>query len=232
MREVFTLALEDLLPDPAEVLAARGLPDEARYRELVEAARSETGALAEPRGVREELTREEFAEVYRGDGDNDTETPLDEIVPRADQLALFAVTLGGEVSETVSARFGNRDLAAGWMLDAVASLAADAAAHRAAVNFSAYCRREGAPSLAVLPYSPGYCGWAVSGQRRLFAKLRPEEVGITLGPSCVMQPLKSVSGVLVAGPPEVHDFDNEFDFCSSCSTRECEERIARLGRNA
>ena len=229
MREVLTLALEDLLPDPAEVLAVRGLPDEARYRELAEVAGSEIETLAEPRGVREELSKEEFADVFRGDGDNDPDTPLDEILPRADRLALFAVTLGGAVSDAVSARFGERDLAAGWMLDAVASLAADAAAHRAAVDFAANCRGEGGIEPAVLPYSPGYCGWAVSGQRRLFAKLRPEEVGITLGPSCVMQPLKSVSGVLVAGPPEAHDFDNDFDFCSSCSTRECEERIARLG---
>jgi len=232
VREVLDLVLEDLLPGPAEVLAARGLPDEARYRELVEAAGAEIETLAEPRGVREELTKEEFADVYRGDGDNDPETPLGEILPRADRLALFAVTLGGAVSDAVSARFRERDLAAGWMLDAVASLAADAAAHRAAVDFTAHCRGEGGTAPAVLPYSPGYCGWAVSGQRRLFAKLRPEEVGITLSPSCVMQPLKSVSGVLVAGPPEAHDFANDFDFCSSCSTRECEERIARLGRKA
>ncbi|MFV2073523.1 MAG: hypothetical protein ACC742_12830 [Thermoanaerobaculales bacterium] len=228
MREVLTPALEDLLPEPGEVLAARGLPDEARFHELVEVARAEIEALSEPRGVREELTTEEFTRVYRGDGDNDPATPLDSIAPAADRLALFAVTLGEKVSETVSAHFEERDLAAGWMLDAVASLAADAAAHRAAVDFSTHCRRKGAPAPAVLPYSPGYCGWAVSGQRRLFAKLRPEEVGITLGPSCVMRPLKSVSGVLVAGSPEAHDFDNDFDFCGSCSTRECEERIGRL----
>ena len=74
---------------------------------------------------------------------------------------------------------------------------------------------------AVLAYSPGHRGWHVSGQRALFAALSPEEIGITLNSSCLMQPLKSVSGVLVAGHPDVHDFDDDFPFCSECSTRDC-----------
>ncbi len=228
MRGVLEIPIEDLLPAAAGLLAARGLPIEERYLELAERARAEIRGLAEPRGVREDLSREEFAEVYRGEGDNDPHTPLDEILPRAGRLALFAVTLGPAVSAAVTSRFGDRDLAVGWMLDAVASLAADTAADAMASDFAAQCGH-GDEAPAVLPYSPGYCGWAVSGQRRLFARLRPEEVGITLRASCVMQPLKSVSGVLVAGPAEAHFFDDEFDCCASCTTRECEVRIARLG---
>ena len=79
----------------------------------------------------------------------------------------------------------------------------------------------------MLPYSPGYCGWHVSGQGRLFGALCPEEIGIRLNASFLMQPLKSVSGVLVAGAPEIHDFDDDFDFCAECTTRECRVRIAR-----
>jgi hypothetical protein len=228
VRKVLKFAIEGLLPTPSGLLSARGLPAEERFLELAERARTEIRTLAQPRGVREELGREEFAEVYRGEADNDPHTPLDEVVPRADRLALFAVTLGPAVSEAVTTRFADRDLALGWMLDAAASLAADAAADMFAEDFAAACRR-GDEELAVLPYSPGYCGWAVSGQRRLFARLRPEEVGITLGTSCVMEPLKSVSGVLVAGPVEAHLFDNEFDCCASCTTRECEARVAQLG---
>lgn len=228
MRRVLDLRLEELLPTPSDLLASRGLPVEDRFLELAERARSEIRALGEPCGVRAELTREEFAQVYPGEGDNDLNIPLDEIVARADRLALFAVTLGPAVSDAVTTRFSDRDLAAGWMLDAAASLAADTAADVMAADFAAACRRENEKPV-VLPYSPGYCGWAVSGQRRLFARLQPDEVGITLNASCVMQPLKSVSGVLVAGPVEAHLFDNDFDCCASCTTRECEARIARLG---
>jgi hypothetical protein len=228
VRRVLDLRLEELLPTPSGLLASRGLPAEDRFLELAERARSEIRSLGEPYGVREELTMEEFAQVYPGEGDNDLNTPLDEIVARADRLALFAVTLGPAVSKAVTARFSDRDLAAGWMLDATASLAADTAADVMAADFAAACRH-GNEKPVVLPYSPGYCGWAVSGQRRLFARLQPDEVGITLNASCVMQPLKSVSGVLVAGPLEAHLFDSDFDCCASCTTRECEARIARLG---
>lgn len=227
MRKALDLPLEDLLPEAGALLSSRGLPNEGRYLELAEHARSEIRSLAEARGVYEELTRQEFAEVYRGEGGNEPRTPLDIVVPRAERLALFAVTLGSAISDAVSTRFMKRDLAEGWMLDALASLAADGAADYVAALFAAECRCDGVEP-TVLPYSPGYCGWALSGQRRLFARLRPEEVGVTLGKSCVMQPLKSVSGVLVAGPAEVHDFYNDFDFCSSCSTRECEARIAQV----
>jgi hypothetical protein len=77
----------------------------------------------------------------------------------------------------------------------------------------------------VLPYSPGYCGWHVSGQAKLFEVLRPQRIGISLNASHLMVPLKSVSGVLVAAEPEVHDFDIDFEFCSDCADQECRGRI-------
>ncbi|MCK5274191.1 MAG: hypothetical protein KAR37_06065, partial [Alphaproteobacteria bacterium] len=75
---------------------------------------------------------------------------------------------------------------------------------------------------------PGYCGWHVTGQRRLFDRLGADRIGVTLNSSCLMQPLKSVSGVLVIGPPSIHEFDNDFDFCALCSTYQCRSRIGSL----
>ncbi len=81
---------------------------------------------------------------------------------------------------------------------------------------------------AVLPYSPGYCGWDLSGQRQLFAQLQPDAIGISLNDSCLMQPMKSVSGVFVAGEGEIHEFVNEYDFCSLCTTMACRRRLKSL----
>ena len=81
---------------------------------------------------------------------------------------------------------------------------------------------------AVLRYSPGYCGWHVSGQGKLFDYLRPERIGLSLRTSFLMEPLKSVSGVLVAGPKEIHEFSASYDFCSRCDTRGCRQRIRTL----
>ena len=85
-----------------------------------------------------------------------------------------------------------------------------------------------APGTAVLPYSPGYCGWNVTGQRALFAQLEPGELGLTLNESCLMYPVKSVSGVLVLAPIGAHGFSPAFPCCSTCTTLDCQERAAAL----
>jgi len=116
------------------------------------------------------------------------------------------------------------------MLDAVASERADHAAQRLAEDYRAGLveRGETDTETAVLPYSPGYCGWHITGQIRLFDYLVPQKIGMTLNASCLMQPLKSVSGVLVAGAASIHSFDNDFEFCDDCATQDCRARIASV----
>jgi hypothetical protein len=80
----------------------------------------------------------------------------------------------------------------------------------------------------VRAYSPGYCGWHISGQRALFDRLRPERIGISLNESFLMTPLKSVSGVLIAGPVDSHMFVANFSYCVDCRERSCTERLERL----
>jgi hypothetical protein len=114
------------------------------------------------------------------------------------------------------------------MLDSAASAAADRlttllGSHVAATTDDA--RDDEGRTLA---YSPGYCGWHVSGQRALFAFLGPEEIGVTIRGSGLMEPLKSVSGVLVTGPRKIHRFAPGFPFCADCREKPCRERIAAL----
>jgi hypothetical protein len=194
----------------------------ARTGALVESATDEFERLAEPRGLVDTVSAEEFAVIYAGEGRNDQETPLEQIYPRADSLALFAATLGEQVSTRIAALFAAGDMAHGFVLDAVASVSADLLSDRLAGRFRERVSGEGT---AVLGYSPGYCGWHISAQRKLFERLGPEEIGIRLNDSCLMQPLKSVSGVLVAGAGPIHRFRPEFSCCSECITRQCLPRM-------
>lgn len=227
MRERVGWTAVESTPPRAEALRSQGLPEghepSARIAALVESALAEYVAAAEPRGLVEEISREEFAEVYRGEGRNAPATPLEVIAPRAERLALFVATVGEPVTRRIREHFVAQDPAAGAMLDSVASAAADGLAERLAERFAA-----GAAGSRALAYSPGYCGWHVSGQRRLFARLRPEEVGVTLNASCLMTPLKSVSGVLVRGPREIHRFAADYPFCDDCAERACRARIAAV----
>ena len=230
MREVVRLEPAAVLPAAAGVLRAQGVPAGAALsgavQELLDAALSTVPELAAPVAVLEEVSTEAFTAIYRGEGRNANATPLDEIVPRASRLWLFAGTVGERLSATITSRFAGGDPAAAVMLDAAASEAAELLVGHLERELAA--RASGRSRTAVLAYSPGYCGWHVSGQRALFAALAPSEIGITLNESCLMAPLKSVSGLLVAGHPDVHEFDDDFPFCGECTTRDCRLRIARV----
>jgi hypothetical protein len=172
------------------------------------------------------VSRDEFAAIYDRAGRNDAATPMRDILPRAGAEALFAATLGPAVDESIRACFREGDAATGCMLDVYASGAADRLADLIAGRFREdVAQRPAAAPVVVLPYSPGYCGWDVTGQTALFARLQPEEIGVRLNANCLMQPIKSVSGVLIAGPLDTHRFRPKYPCCAPCGTHECRRRI-------
>jgi len=187
----------------------------------------------QPAGMMSEVSKGEFELIFRGEGRNEEENPLAQIFPQADHLALFALTMGGPVSMKIEQLFKDNNFALGSILDAVASLAADKAVevyeagYRAAISN----RSPAAPESYVLSYSPGYCGWHISGQKKLFQRLRPEAIGISLNPSFLMSPLKSVTGVLVGGRREIHIFKSDYPFCKICKTYSCRERMKSLSHS-
>lgn len=172
----------------------------------------------EPKGKIEEISISEFAQIFQGDGENDENAPVQHIFPLAEYMALFAFTLGRNISDTITELFSNKDFALAYMLDSIASASADKASSIAERRINV----DG--SSKTLLYSPGYCGWNLSGQKQLFIKLEPESIGISLSNHFLMNPLKSISGVLIAGKKEIHDFDNDFTFCAQCKTFSCIDR--------
>jgi hypothetical protein len=200
-----------------------------RLDRLLDRAQGLFDECAKPGAVFQSVSRDEFAEIYAGDGMNEPATPLGEILPRAESLATFAATLGRRIDEEIRQLFDGGDPALGYLLDVIAGLAAEQLAELTAERFLRVIRCR--PEVRALPYSPGYCGWHVSGQRALFEHVRPVELGIGLTESCLMDPVKSVSGVLVAGPADIHKFIPAYGFCSTCETKTCRARIAAvLGR--
>jgi len=216
------------------VLRRQGVPENHQVSKqvegLVEKAISLYESLARPKGIVAQISLSGFAEVFDGEGRNDLPAPLQGIMKKADGLALFAATVGDPVSAKIQELFQENDPATACMLDGIASDRAETAATLLAEAYLDSLLQEGAvdSEARALPYSPGYCGWHITGQKRLFASLKPEEIGISLNASCLMSPIKSVSGVLVAGRPEIHDFENDFDFCLDCADWDCRARIASL----
>ena len=221
-------------PHQDVVLRTQGVPDGHRVSDLVKSLVEKAvflyESLTEPQGIIAEISLSDFQEVFDGEGQNDLPAPLPDIVKKSEGLALFAATLGDPVSAKIQELFKENDPATACMLDGIASQRAETAATLLADAFLDSLLEKGKveSESRALAYSPGYCGWHITGQRKLFAFLEPEQIGISLNSSCLMSPIKSVSGVLVVGHPEIHDFENEFDFCFDCATWECRSRIASL----
>lgn len=213
---------------------SQGIPPGASVNQQVDRLYSQASALladtAAPAGVLCEISKSDFAVVYHGEGRNEADTPVGDIFDRADRLALFTVTLGAATGEEIGRRFEANDFALACMLDSAASVAADRIAdlveqrYRDSLIHGDWQTASG----GVLRYSPGYCGWHISGQKKLFDFLRPEQIGVTLRDSFLMEPLKSVSGVIVAGPREIHNFPITYGFCRHCETRSCRQRLRAL----
>lgn len=74
------------------------------------------------------------------------------------------------------------------------------------------------------PYSPGYCGWDIKEQEKLFAMFPDEPCGVTLSESFLMSPVKSVSGFFGLG-------DESFKrpkHCDLCNNLNCFKRRATI----
>jgi len=226
MRTLLRFDPERVRPDPAAVwqLLGPGSGRAQRHRALLSEAERILMELAAPAGLYQEITGTAFAEVFHGEGRNHPDAALARIFPLAEHLALFAATLGPAVSKKIQELFAAGDFVLGAVLDAAASAAADLAAARVEESFGGMLRAGGpvgAPTRLVRRYSPGYCGWDLTGQRRLFDALQPGEIGLALGESCLMEPLKSVSGVLLGGPPEIHRVERGFPYCGGCRSPQC-----------
>jgi hypothetical protein len=232
--EILTFSTDETRPDRAAVFENQGIPAGASVTRdveaLYEAALRLLGELATPRGIVAPISKPEFEVVYRGEGRNEPRTPVGDIFGRADELALFAVTLGERVGVEITKCFRSNELALGAMLDAAASAAADKLAELVETRFrqSLSAGGQAGSDTGVLRYSPGYCGWDISGQKKLFEFVHPERIGIALRESFLMEPLKSVSGVIIAGPKEIHEFEMSYPSCDRCETRGCRERIRAL----
>jgi hypothetical protein len=234
MTGVVSFSASDVHPDREIALEYQGIPPgravPPHIEQLYDAALGLLLKAVEPVAVVSEISKDDFAVVFEGEGNNAPSTPVGDVFPLASNLFLFAVTLGEQVSDVVRRCFETNEFAAGSMVDAAASVAADTAADVIERRIAEELRADGGATAytGVLRYSPGYCGWHVSGQQKLFDYLGPGKIGVTLGASYLMQPLKSVSGVVIAAPKKVHSFAPSYDFCRQCETRSCRERIRAL----
>jgi hypothetical protein len=230
-RKIFSIPIEEVLPPVAAVLEGQGIPRWKQAngitlqlaRDAVELYREK----ARPVGAGVEIAKDAFKPVFEGEGRNEPDSPVGPIFQASENLALFAVTIGQEICSEIRRLFRTNDFALGSMLDSAASEGTELTARAVEKLYLRHLKDFGfqIKGTGVLRFSPGYCGWHISAQKKLFDALHPSEIGITLNESHLMQPLKSISGVIISGEKNIFYFDDTFSFCRDCAEHSCRERI-------
>ncbi|MFV0378777.1 MAG: vitamin B12 dependent-methionine synthase activation domain-containing protein [Mangrovibacterium sp.] len=128
----------------------------------------------------------------------------------ADKLAFFVCTAGKTISEKSSNLMKGEDVVLGYMYDIAGSAIAEAVGDRIQETIARQVALSG--SKITNRYSPGYCYWSVADQPKLFSFFGDKPSGVSLTESCLMSPVKSISGVIGIGK-EVFYRDYQCDLC-------------------
>jgi len=136
-------------------------------------------------------------------------------IKRSGSAVLFLCTAGEEIGIRSRHAMKERDLLKGYVYDVVGSEIVEAATDLMQNELSAAVAAEG---LRITNrYSPGYCGWSVSEQHKLFSLMPYNYCGIRLTESALMDPVKSVSGIIGIGK----DVKLNPYTCRMCDMQDC-----------
>lgn len=136
--------------------------------------------------------------ILLGDGRLATGGVITPYMSDAESFVIFVATAGVEYNHLLHTIRDSGDIVDEFIADAIGSEIAEAAGRALSEELSQCAEADG--EYISNSYSPGYCGWHVSDQRSLFALLPEHPCGITLSESSLMNPIKSISGVIAKGP--------------------------------
>jgi hypothetical protein len=142
-------------------------------------------------------------------------------IKKSDFIAVFLCTAGKEIGIRSRAAMKEGDLLTGYIYDVIGSEIADAAADLMQESLKEAMASEGRK--ITNRYSPGYCGWDVAEQHKLFQLMPDNYCGIKLNTSALMDPEKSISGFIGIGE---HVRYNQYT-CGLCDMKDCIYRKVR-----
>lgn len=134
---------------------------------------------------------------------------------KSDSVAVFLSTAGKELGIRTRRAMSEGDPLTGYIYDIIGSIVVDAAADRMQAELEKTVINDGRK--ITNRYSPGYCGWDVSQQHKLFRLVPDNFCGIRITESALMDPIKSISGIIGIGKSVKY---NHYT-CSLCDMKEC-----------
>ena len=139
--------------------------------------------------------------------------PVTTVLGGAEQLIVAICTVGPGADRLIDIAQKQRSYFKAMILHDIAAWGVDIVRQQVCQMFETEAKANGLRVSA--PLSPGESAWSVEEQAILFSLLDTEQIGVTLTPSMVMVPIKSLSLILGTGaqPMGVEGASN-CDFCS------------------
>ena len=158
---------------------------------------------------------QEMREIVIADVNFDVKKVVFNMLKRSSKIAVFVCTAGDKIHELSRQYMADGDMLKGYVYDLFGSLVVESAMDLVQQSLRLEMESEGYKTTN--RYSPGYCGWTVDHQKKLFGLLNPDFSFVELSDSCLMQPIKSVSGIIGIG----HDVKYNDYTCHICDSTNC-----------
>ncbi len=129
--------------------------------------------------------------------------------------ALFICTAGAEISNHSKEISGMADPLLGYIFDVIGSATVERAIDKIQKSMGEELLKLG---LNISDrFSPGYCEWSVAEQQKLFQLMPENFCGVSLSESSLMNPIKSVSGIIGIGV----GLEQQGYQCRWCTDKNC-----------
>lgn len=133
----------------------------------------------------------------------------------SEMLAFFVCTAGETISTRSRELMNSGEVLEGYITDLLGSIMVEEAMEIVHIKLQEEVGKLGLKTTN--RYSPGYCDWNVGEQKMLFSLFPDNFCQVSLSESCLMHPIKSVSGVIGIGKNvKFHKY-----VCHACSNVEC-----------
>jgi hypothetical protein len=143
------------------------------------------------------------------------------LMQNATKLAMFVCTAGALISNLAKDIMEKGEFLEAYILDVIGSEIVEKVKDKLHNHLHESVATEGLK--CTNSYCPGYCTWSVSEQSILFSFFEENFCDVQLSESCMMKPVKSLSGIIGIGK----DVEFKKHACETCSSVKCIYRGTR-----
>ncbi|MDR1601330.1 MAG: hypothetical protein LBS42_02760 [Tannerella sp.] len=141
---------------------------------------------------------------------------ISRLLEKSSSFAVFAATAGLEFEQIIQEHKKTDNILVHYILDIMGT----AIVEKVGDYIESKLEETLPDMLHTHRFSPGYCNWHLTEQRKIFSLLGNRPCGITLSDVCLMNPIKSISGIIGLGK----EVQTRKYACQYCELETCYKR--------